>query len=839
MHENTPESILDMTSGISEVKKNRSRKSFNKGWSFFRFGDQPDGTYLDEVSGGYSAPGYDDGTWRNLDLPHDWAIEGPFRIELDGGTGKLPHAGIGWYRKNFHISKSDQEKRVFIDFDGAMSESRVWLNGDYLGEWPYGYTSFRLELTPHLKYGEDNVLAVRLDNKALSSRWYPGGGIYRNVWLVKTEAVHVAHWGAFVTTPNVEEGQAGVNVQIAVDNQADGPSHDMIEVQSDIYRMGEEPTLAASTERASLQIAHGATGTCTLKAVVKQPALWDLEHRNLYCALTKIYVGGEVVDSYPTSFGIRTINIDAEKGLTLNGKRVQIKGVCNHHDLGPLGAAVNTRGLERQIELLQEMGCNAIRTSHNPPTPELLDLCDDMGMLVLDEAFDTWSHEKRENDYARLFHDWHERDVVALVHRDRNHPSVFMWSSGNEIHEQGDGAAGQKISQMLTDIFPREDPSRPVNVGCNHVEAAFEGFYKTMDVMGINYHDWLYAQFHEEIEPKMPLLGSETSSCVSSRGEYFFPVSENRVEGFFNHQVSSYDLYAPPWACPPDQQFATMDKCPYVIGEFVWTGFDYLGEPTPYNPDMTNLLNFDDPKLQAVMEKELEALGKAQLPSRSSYFGILDLCGFKKDRFYIYQALWRPELPMAHILPHWTWPERLNQVTPVHVYTSGDEAELFLNGKSMGKKIKGQYEYRLRWDDICYVPGELKVVAYKGGKIWAEDIMKTAGSPSRLEVFADRDTLEADGKDLCYVTVTIKDRENVLVPRANNVIRFSITGPARIVAVANGDATSHASFHATEREAYNGMCQVILQSKASDSGKILLSAISCELPDATLEIRTK
>ncbi|MEA2069334.1 MAG: glycoside hydrolase family 2 TIM barrel-domain containing protein, partial [Verrucomicrobiota bacterium] len=636
-------------------------------------------------------------------------------------------------------------------------------------------------LTDHLKVGE-NVLAVRLDNKPKSSRWYPGGGIYRNVRLVKTAQTHVAHWGICVTTPEITTERATVKVLASIEGAFDRVEHEIVETGA------------------------RAVGTnCTLAVV--SPKLWDLKMPNLYTLKTSVLKGGDVVDEVETRFGIRSIQYTPD-GFFLNGKRTRMNGVCQHHDLGPLGAAINTRALERQIEILQEMGCNAIRTSHNPPAPELLDLCDRMGMLVQVEAFDCWALGKNKNDYHRWFQEWHERDLTAMVHRDRNHPSVIMWSSGNEVKEQRDDKEklNLALSRHLTDTIGREDPVRPVSVGCNNVVAGFNGFAETLDVFGYNYKPQNYAKFRKE-KPDIPLYGAETASCISSRGEYFFPVIDDKGKGCGgDFQVSSYDLFAPPWADKPDVEFAAQDRHPEVMGEFVWTGFDYLGEPTPYNKDKTNLLNFNDPEERKRAAEELERMGGT--PSRSSYFGIMDLCGFKKDRFYIYQARWRPELPMAHILPHWNWPERVGEITPVHVYTSGDEAELFLNGKSLGRKEKGKYQYRLRWDDVVYQPGELKVVAYKNGKKWVEGEMKTTGAASQVSLTADRPSIAADGSDLSFITVQVSDKEGLMVPRSDHLIRFRISGPGEVIAVGSGNPVSHESFQALERKVFNGLCLV-------------------------------
>jgi beta-galactosidase len=799
---------------------------------------KPEGEPGADVS--YIKPDFDDSTWRTLRLPHDWGIEGPFKQEYPSDTGKLPWWGVGWYRKHFHIPAEDQGQRIFLDIDGAMAYATVWLNGHFLGGWPYGYSSFQLELTPYIKYGGENVLAIRLDNPKRSSRWYPGGGIYRNVWLTKTSPIHIGQWGTYITTPKVTKDSATIEIQATIDNQSTADS--IVNVNTLIYELNSSGRKIASkgiTEPVSVTIPAGKSVACQMEIKVDNPKLWDLKNPQLYAAVTIINLErGKTSDAYETIFGIRTIKFDADKGFILNGQHVHLNGVCDHHDLGALGTAINTRALQRQIELLQEMGCNAIRTSHNPPAPELLDLCDRMGMVVMDEAFDTWARTKNPNDYGRLFKDWHEKDLRALVRRDRNHPCVIIWSTGNEIGEQDMRGNGRQISEELTRIVHEEDPTRLVVANCNNAQAGFNGFQKTLDVMGFSYKPYLYGRFHKE-NPAMPEVGSETASCISSRGEYFFPVSNNKDNGKADFQMSSYDLYAPPWATIPDTEFKGQDENPFNAGEFVWTGFDYLGEPTPYNRDTSNLLNFTDPEEKAKMAKELESLGKIKVPSRSSYFGIIDLAGFKKDRFYIYQARWRPDLPMVHILPHWNWPERVGEVTPVHVYTSGDEVELLLNGKSLGRKKKGQYEYRLRWDEVKYEPGELKAVAYKDGKLWAEAVTKTTGPAAKLSLQPDRSEIQADGADLSYVTVSVVDKDGLVVPRSKNRIKFQIEGPGEIVAVDNGDPTCLESFQSKEYNAFNGLCLVIVRAKkAAISGSITLKAESDGLEGAKIGIFT-
>ena len=788
----------------------------------------------------YAQAGFDDGAWRKLNLPHDWGIEGPFKQELSGDTGKLPWSGVGWYRKHFTVEPAEAGQRLYLDVDGAMAYAVVWLNGQFVGGWPYGYTSFRLDLTPFVNWGAENVVAIRLDNPPESSRWYPGGGLYRNLWLVKTAAAHVAHWGTVVTTPAVTKDAATVNVDFVIEN--DSPDKIEASVSTRIYELGADgrggasPVATSDTLLVDIDPAKARTAARSNLLTIGKPRLWDLQHPNRYVAVTTIDQSGKIVDRYETPFGIRTIRFDPDQGFFLNGEHVRINGVCDHHDLGALGAAINPRALERQIQLLQEMGCNAIRTSHNPPAPELLDICDRLGMLVMDEAFDCWRSGKHANDYHLLFDDWAEKDLRALVRRDRNHPSVILWSIGNEVREQGE-AEGWRLATHLAGIVREEDRSRPVTSACSYLDAGYNGFQTALDVFGYNYKPNEYKPFHAQ-HPAIPVLGSETASCVSSRGEYFFPVGDDKAGGRANFQVSSYDLYAPRWAWPPDVEFRGLDEAPFAAGEFVWTGFDYLGEPTPYGADSTVLLNFSDPAEQAKMAQELKALGKIAVPSRSSYFGILDLAGFKKDRFFLYQARWRPDFAMAHLLPHWNWPDRVGQVTPVFVYTSGDEAELFLNGRSLGRKKLEPRQYRLRWDDVKYQPGELKVVAYKHGQKWAEDVVKTTGAGAKIALAPDRASLKADGSDLAFVTVTITDAAGLLVPQSKNLVKFELSGPGEIVAVDNGDATSFESFQARERHAYNGLALVVVRTRPGESGVITLKAQSDGLASAAVTLQS-
>ncbi|HTS16121.1 MAG TPA: beta-galactosidase GalB [Verrucomicrobiae bacterium] len=796
---------------------------------------KPEGNPGSDVS--YVQPSFDDSMWRQLDLPHDWAIEGPFRQEYDGSTGKLRYWGPVWYRKHFVIPPEDAGKKLFLDLDGAMSYSEVWLNGRFVGGWPYGYSSFELDLTPFIKPGADNVIAIRLDSPPESSRWYPGAGIYRNVWLVETAPVHLSHWGTFVTTPEVDSSLATVRIKTRVDNETGDDAG--VTVKNEIFELkpnGDKGRRVNSLTTNSLQISPHRTVSNEVQVVIRNPRLWSVAEPQRYVVVSSLVRDGRLVDRVETPFGIRTIQFTINNGFLLNGQRLRINGVCLHHDLGALGAAVNTRALERHLELLREMGCNAIRTSHNPPAPELLDLCDRMGFIVMDEAFDCWERQKRPGDYHLVFDNWHEKDLRALIHRDRNHPCVVLWSIGNEIYEQYQHD-GWKLAAQLAALVHEEDSTRPVTAALHTIAASTNGFQRVVDVFGYNYKPFGYAEFRTN-NPGLPLFGSETSSCISSRGEYFFPVTDDKKQGCADFQVTSYDVSAPPWAMPPDAEFKGQDENPFVAGEFVWTGFDYLGEPTPYDRASTNQLVFTQPGAQEQMDDELRASGKIEVPSRSSYFGILDLCGFKKDRFYLYQARWRPDLPMAHILPHWNWPERVGQITPVQVYTSGDEAELFLNGKSLGRKKMEPHEYRLRWDQVVYEPGTLRAVAYKNGRRWAVDTVRTAGPPAKLTLSADRAKFRADGKDLAFLTVTVEDKDGLMAPRAKNLIRFSVEGPGEIVATDNGDATSHVSFQSKEREAFNGLCLVIVRAKAGTPGRITLHAESNGLRESAIALHS-
>lgn len=798
---------------------------------FILFGKKhirPKGNPGNEIA--YVKPDFDDSNWRQLNLPHDWAIEGPFNIDYDGATGKLPYWGIRWYRKTIDLPQEDKGKQIYLDIDGAMSYASVWCNGNYVGGWPYGYTSFRLDLTPYLKAGQRNVLAIRLDNPNDASRWYPGGGIYRNVWLVKTSPVHVSQWGTFVRNVNVTKEKATMEMSVRMENHTNKDVR--VAVQTSVY-LQDKDGIPVGKEVADFRneeiiVRKKSKITTAARFCVKNPQLWDIDAPDCYVAVSRIMVGGKEIDRYETSFGIRNAEFTLENGFMLNGRKVPIKGVCMHHDLGALGAAFNIVAAERQLRIMKEMGANAIRTSHNPPAPELVALCDRMGFLMQLELADAWRKGKRKNDYSVLFDDWSEADMRSLVRHYRNHPSVIMWSLGNEVPDQSTDT-GVEIAHKLTTYSHDEDPTRPTSYGCNRGDIAYREIVNHVDVFGQNYHQKVYGDFLKQ-NPTRRYHASETSSATSSRGEYFFPVNTRASDNRANFQLSSYDMKTVGWGCMPEDEFAMLEKYPSMSGEFVWTGFDYLGEPTPYNKDLTNLLNFSDPKDREKAKKELEALGKIKSPSRSSYFGIVDLCGFPKDRYYCYKSYWRPDVPTVHILPHWNWENRIGEITPVYVYTSGDTVELFLNGKSLGRKEKSHTYDRLRWMDVRYEPGVLKAVAYKNGKRWAEETVETTGKPARIQVTPEKNALKADGSDLSFIRVTVVDAKGRMVPRANNHLKFSVSGPAEIVATDNGDATDLTSFQSLERNAYNGMALVVLRSAYQGTGKVVLTVEAKGLP---------
>ena len=779
--------------------KTRMRSSFNDGWKFTKHdADAPKIKGAEKVS-------FDDSSWESIDLPHDWGIEGPFTEgpftkEVETAEGCLPFPGVGWYRKTFEAPP--QGKHVFIQFDGVMKNAQVWLNGRKVGKWPYGYSSFYFELTPHLNYEKSNVIAVRCDNQAESSRWYPGSGIYRNVWLTVVEPLHVAHWGTYVTTPKVSDSRATVKIQTLIENQT-SKKRDVV-IETTIIDTGGRKVAANET---SGKI--GANGNKKLDQMlsVRDPVRWDIDNPYLYKAITVVKTAGKVVDEYETPFGIRTFSFDADKGFFLNGRNMKIHGVNLHHGLGPLGTAVNRRAIERQLEIMKEMGCNAIRTSHNPPAPEQLELCDKMGFLVMDEAFDEWHKGKVANGYHNLFDEWAEKDLRAMIQRDKNHPSVILWSIGNEIPRLG-SPKGAAIAKTLADICREEDPTRPVSIGNNARYKRVADAINVLDVVGWNYRSGT-GEYDEKqrIQAGLKQLATESCALVSSRGVYLFPVKKGTT-GCQNGQVSSYDLTNLEFGGLPDEEFRAQEECSFVAGEFVWSGFDYLGEPEP-----------------------------CQDVARSTYFGIVDLCGFAKDRFYLYQSQWTDE-PMVHLLPHWNWPGREGQITPVYCYTNCESAELFLNGRSLGKKLKQKGVYRLKWEAVTYEPGSIKVIAYdEAGKALCSKEIKTADKPAVIELTPDRAEINADGRDLCFVTVKIVDKDGIFCPTADNRVNFKVEGPGQIAAVGNGNPISYESFRADHRKAFNGLCLLVIRSERIP-GKIKITATSEGLKSAFLTITT-
>lgn len=798
---------------------------------------RPIGNPGEEVA--YTKPDYDDNHWRTLDLPHDWAIEKPFNIDHDGSTGKLPYWGIAWYRNSFYLEKEDANKQIYIDIDGAMSYASLWCNGKYVGGWPYGYASFRLDLTPYVKPGQKNQLSIRLNNPNNSSRWYPGAGIYRNVWLVKTAPIHVAQWGTFVRNVNLSEAKAVMEIGVTVENHTKQTAE--IEVVTDFFLQDAngQPvgSKIASTPRKRLSMAGKAEWK--EQFIIPSPNFWEPDSPTCYVAVTSLRQDGKEIENYHTPFGIRDSKFTPDEGFLLNGRKVFLKGVCMHHDLGALGSAFNLSAAERQLHILKEMGINAIRTSHNPPAPELVALCDRMGIMMQLELADAWLRRKRKNDYSLLFPDWSEADMRSLVRHYRNHPSVIMWSIGNEMPDMLADTAGE-TARALTGYAHSEDPTRPTTFGCNNRKAILKDIAKEVDVFGVNYDRRSFPLF-KQTHPNKPTHASETSSATSSRGEYFFPVTNNQNDSRSDFQLSSYDMTTVNWGCNPSEQFKTNEANYFLAGEFVWTGFDYLGEPTPYNKDITNLLNFNSPEEKEKARKELEALGRLKNPSRSSYFGIVDLCGFPKDRYYQYKSYWRPDVPTVHILPHWNWEERIGEVTPIHLYTSGDAAELFLNGKSLGVKKKQHAYERLTWDDVIYQPGTVKAVAYKQNKKWAEETVKTTGKATKLKMIPEKTSIQNDGVDLVFVRVDIVDEDGQTVPRSKNLLKFSVEGPAEIVATDNGDATSLVSFLSHEREAYNGLALVIIRAQKGKAGVAKLTVQSDKLTPAhcALQINKK
>ena len=776
--------------------------------------------------------------WEQVTVPHDWAIAGPFDRNNDlqvvqvtqnfetgetahtGRTGGLPYMGKGWYRTTFDVPDFDPtQNAVTLLFDGAMSQAKVRVNGQFVTEWPYGYNAFHADVTPFLNPdGKNNLLEVSLENLPNSSRWYPGAGLYRNVHLIKTNKTHIPVWGTYIRTTELTAEEATVEMNLQIAGLREG-----LWVETVIW--GPDGSFCIGN-------IQQADSTLTQKMLIPNPQTWSPEHPFLYRAVTKLLDADNriVLDRYETRFGIRTIELVPEKGFYLNGQLRKIQGVCNHHDLGPLGAAVNKAALRHQLELLKEMGCDAIRTSHNMPAPELVELCDEMGFLMMVEAFDEWDIAKCENGYHRFFEEWAEKDMVNMIRHFRNNPSVIMWGIGNEVPTQC-ADEGYKVASFLQNICHREDPTRFVVAGMDRADCVVRnGFAQLLDVVGFNYRTYRYTEAYD-ILPQKLLLGSETASTVSSRGIYKLPAELRSGAVYPDNQSSAYDVEYCWWSNVPDIDFAMMDDYPWTIGQFVWTGFDYLGEPTPYDVDAW--------------------------PSHSSYFGIFDLASLPKDRYWLYRSQWRKDVPTLHLLPHWTWPGREGEKVPVYCYTSWPLAELFVNGVSQGVKrfetgktansgvnnesnsAETMPRYRLMWPDVVYEPGEITVVAYDAaGEEQQRETIRTAGAPAAIQLSADRTQLAADGLDLAYVTVRIVDADGNLCPTADNAVSFSVAGAGTFRASANGDATCLVPFQSPTMPAFSGQLTAIVQS-AKHKGTITLTATSEGLKTATIKIKTK
>lgn len=808
----------------------REKICFNDNWSF-SLSDNPKASETD----------FDDKDWRVLNLPHDWAIEGDFSKDNPSGTGggALP-GGTGWYRKTFVPGNEDSDKIIRIDFDGIYMNSEVFINGQSLGKRPYGYISFGYDITPYLKWNEKNVIAVRVDNSEQpNSRWYSGCGIYRNVWLTKTNPVHVDEWGTYVTTSEISNDNATLNIVTTVQNS--GNNNETVTLKSILNDM--DGSIVAETE-SSVSVVAGQKSDISHTLNISSPKLWDIENPYLYFLVTEVIKDGKCIDRYTTTTGVRDFKFDAEKGFILNGKQTKINGVCMHHDLGCLGAAVNTRAIERQLQILKEMGCNGIRCSHNPPAPELLDLCDKMGFIVMDEAFDMWRKKKTSHDYARYFNEWHEKDLRDFILRDRNHPSIFVWSIGNEVLEQwsdakadtlsleeanlilnfghsadmlakdGEMSVNSLLTKKLADFVRELDPTRPITAGCNEPNPGNHLFKSgALDIIGYNYHNVNIPDVPKNF-PGKPFIITESNSALMTRGYYRMPSNEMFIwperwdKPFYDESFScsSYENCHVPWGNTHEESIKLVRNNDFISGQYVWTGFDYIGEPTPYG-----------------------------WPARSSYFGIVDLAGFPKDVYYLYQAEWTNK-QVLHLFPHWNWTEG-QEIDMWCYYNNADEVELFINGESQGIRNKDENNLHVVWR-VKFVPGTVKVVARKGGNIIAEKEIHTAGDPYKIRLTPDRDIITADGKDLSFITVEVLDKDNNLCPLSENLINFEIKGNAFIAGVDNGCQTSMERFKDNKRKAFNGKCLVVLQNNG-EKGTATLTANSNGLESSTIEIKSK
>lgn len=832
--------ILLLAIQVVAFTQTRTETMLEKGWKFTR-NDNPEQANIN----------FNDSKWQSVRVPHDWAIYGPFdksndihrmaivqdgqttAIEHYGRTGGLPFTGTGWYRNTFSIPDFSKDKMVSIKFDGAMSNARVFVNGKEVGEWKHGYNTFHFDITPFINSdGKDNVLAVRLENFDEQSRWYPGAGLYRNVHLIVTNKTHIPIWGTYVTTPVVNDNFAEINVKTKIENASE--SENVSYFLETIIKNNEGVVVS----KKGTELTKYDKNEISQTLYVDNPERWTLKNPTLYTVESILSKGkkgtdevtAEIIDEYTTSFGIRTIEIKPNDGFYLNGEKIKFKGVCLHHDLGPLGAAVNEAAIRRQIRTMQDMGVNAIRTSHNMPAPEYVRIADEMGMMLMVETFDEWAIPKVKNGYNRYFSEWVEKDLVNVVHHYRNNPSVVMWCIGNEVEEQS-VKEGAKAARLLQDICHREDPTRPITNGMDRPDDIFSNYMAAiMDVAGFNYRPFRYEEAYERL-PQQIVLGSETASTLSSRGVYKFPVERRSMAMYDDHQASSYDVEHCGWSDLPEDNFIKHDDLHYCIGEFIWTGIDYLGEPTPYY---------------------------SAWPSHSSLFGAVDLAGLPKDRFYLYRSHWNKEAETLHILPHWNWEGHEGEITPIFVYTNYPSAELFINGKSQGKRTKDlsipnegtytaeaqksferQKRYRLMWMDTRYEPGTVKVIAYdEKGNAVAEKEMRTSGKPHRIVLEADRSVINADGKDLSFITVSVVDKNGNLCPNANHLVKFNVSGEGVYRAGANGDATCLDLFHLPQMHLFSGKLTAIVESTETP-GKIVLKASAKGLSSSKIEITTK
>lgn len=765
-------------------------------------------------------PGFNDSGWEQVSVPHDWAIAGPFNPAGEGSTGKLPWKGEGWYRLKLNIPKEYSGKTVYLLFDGVMAFPQVFVNGQLAGKWDYGYNSFYLDVTKLVKPGGENLLAVHADTRNHDSRWYPGAGIYRKVQLIAVNPVHVDIWGTYITTPLIKPHMANVQIETTVKNHSNVEKQVVVK-QTIFNKKGNK--VAENSETVAVSAAGNKKATSVITLL--NPERWEPGNPVLYFVKTEILENNQIVDSYETPFGVRDIRITPDNGLYINDKRVQLKGVNLHHDLGALGAAFNYRAMQRQLEIMKEMGCNAVRTSHNTPAPELLDLCDKMGFLVIDEVFDKYDRKADFTDTTN-FENFAQRNIRNFVVRDRNHPSIFLWSVGNEMGDvQWNKNGGFDKLKTMLNLVEQFDSTRLTTMVCDSKESAKLRHFDFYDV-----HSWNYGRRYSlarELEPGKSVIISESASTLSTRGFYEFPLPTDKTKTTKSLQVSSYDLHAPYWAEIADDDFMWQQDEPYIAGEFVWTGFDYLGEPEPY----TN------------MWAKQNGL-TAEAASRSSYFGIVDLNGIPKDRYYLYKSYWNTEETTIHILPHWNWPERIGQNVPVFVYTNGDCAELFLNGKSLGKKCKdpksrnSTERFRLMWNDLVYQPGELKVVAYKAGEKIGESNMKTTGEPVQLRITPDRSEITADGKDLSFILIEAVDRDGNVCPLADNRIEIKTEGEVTIAGIDNGNPQSLNPFQSKSVDLFYGKAMLIVKSAdKTGTAKITAEAKGLKTAETTLKIQ--